>query len=441
MPPKPRKTPVPPKEGTEPAAEWLPTSALRPWADNPRKNDEAVAAVAASIKRFGFGAPILARRANREIIAGHTRWKAAQQLGLDSVPVRLLDLDPVDAHLLALADNRLGEEASWNDEMLAAVLADLKAHEADLAATGFSDGELAKLLSDAAALPESREAPDAEPSRADELRAKWGTEPGQLWTIESHSAPGKTHRLLCGDSTKADDVARVMGAERAACMWADPPYGVAYVGKTRAKLTLANDRLTGERLYEFLCAAFVAADKHALAPGAAIYIAHPAGALSLQFLLAFEHAGWRLHQTLVWVKDRMVLGHSDYHYAHEPVLFGYTPGEGRRGRGGDGWFGDNAQTSVFQVPRPKASEEHPTMKPPELVAAMVRNSAPAGGLVFEPFSGSGSTLAACEGTGRACNAIELDPKYVAVALERMLVMGLSPCKSDRTSPRPPRRAG
>jgi ParB/RepB/Spo0J family partition protein len=440
---KPRKKPGPPAAGAEgAAAEWIPTSALRPWADNPRKNDDAVAAVAASIRRFGFGAPILARRANHEIIAGHTRWKAAQQLGLDRVPVRFLELDPVDAHLLALADNRLTEEASWNDEMLAAVLADLKAHEADLAATGFSDAELAKLLSDAAAIPEASEPAEAEPSRADELRAKWGTEPGQLWTIESRSAPGKTHRLLCGDSTKAEDVARLMATERAECMWTDPPYGVAYVGKTKAKLTLANDRLTGARLFEFLCGAFVAADKHALAPGAALYVAHPAGALSLQFLLAFEHAGWRLHQTLVWVKDRMVLGHSDYHYSHEPVLFGYTPAPGRRGRGGEGWFGDNAQTSVFQVPRPKASEEHPTMKPPELVAAMVRNSTPTGGRIFEPFSGSGSTMAACESIGRVCTGIELDPKYVAVALERMHAMGLRPRSGERASPRPSkRRAG
>ena len=224
-----------------------------------------------------------------------------------------------------------------------------------------------------------------------------------------------------------------MGDERAECMWTDPPYGVAYVGKTKAKLTLANDTLAGNKLFDFLSACFLAADQHALQRGAAIYhVAHPAaGALSLQFLLAFEHTGWRLHQTLVWVKDSMVLGHSDYHYRHEPILFGYTPGKsGRRGRGGDGWYGDNAQTTVFEVPRPKSSDEHPTMKPPELVAAMLRNSAPPAGLVYEPFSGSGSTMAACEATGRVCRAIEIDPKYVAVALERMSASGLQPERLD-----------
>jgi DNA modification methylase len=420
-----------PAQSPEPAAEWVALDALRPWADNPRQNDDAVAAVAESVRRFGFGAPILARRANCEIIAGHTRWKAARQLGLDRVPVRFLDLDPVDAHLLALADNRLGEEASWDDAKLAALLAQLRVADADLAATGFTDAEIAKLLRDADEAAGGGEVADAEPSRADELREKWGTALGQLWTIESRAAPGKRHCLLCGDSTKPESVARLLGDERADCMWTDPPYGVSYVGRTKAKLTLANDTLAGSKLFDFLCACFVAADKHALKEGAAVYVAHPAGALSLQFLLAFEHAGWRLHQTLVWVKDSMVLGHSDYHYAHEPVLYGYTPTKnGRRGRGGEGWYGDNAQTSVFEVARPKASEEHPTMKPVELVAPMLRNSAPPAGLVYEPFSGSGSTMAACEATGRVCAAIELDPKYVAVALERMSASGLQPERQE-----------
>jgi site-specific DNA-methyltransferase (adenine-specific) len=217
-----------------------------------------------------------------------------------------------------------------------------------------------------------------------------------------------------------------MNGERADMAWADPPYGVKYVGRTKAKLTLANDALEGSALFEFLCAAFITADRHALSEGAAIYIAHPGGALALQFMLAFEHAGWRLHQTLVWVKDSMVLGHSDYHWKHEPLLYGYKPGKGRLGRGGAGWHGDNSQTTVFEVARPKVSDEHPTTKPVDLIAPMIRNSSPPGGVVYEPFSGSGSTMAACEATRRVCRAVELDPKYVAVALERMLVMGLSP---------------
>jgi site-specific DNA-methyltransferase (adenine-specific) len=419
-----------PAPSPESAAEWVPLSALRPWKDNPRKNDgEPVRKVAASIRRFGFGAPILARRADGEIIAGHTRWKAAQELGLERVPVRFLDLDPADAHLLAVADNRLGEDASWDDEMLSAVLADLRAQERDLASTGFSDDEIAKLVADTlrGEGPVGVDPAEAELSRADELLKKWAVEAGQLWEIPSLSTAGKAHRILCGDSTRPEHVTRLMGGERASAMWSDPPYGVAYVGKTSAKLTIENDDLSASKLFDFLVAAFAVADEQALERGAAIYVAHPAGPKSTQFLLAFEHVGWKLVQTLVWVKDVMVLGHSDYHYKHEPILYGRAPGApGRRGRGGEGWYGDNAQTSVFEVARPRANVEHPTMKPVELVVAMLRNSAPVGGLVYEPFSGSGTTMAACESIGRVCRAVELDPKYVAVALERMSAVGLTP---------------
>jgi DNA modification methylase len=172
-------------------------------------------------------------------------------------------------------------------------------------------------------------------------------------------------------------------------MWTDPPYGVSYVGKTKNKLTIQNDGAAG--LEQFLLKAFSSANAQALADGAAVYVAHPAGVLQRDFTKAFVSSGWRIHQTLVWVKDSMVMGHSDYHYRHEPILFGYKLGKGRRGRGGAGWYGDNSQTSIFEVPRPKASEEHPTMKPPALVGRMIGNSCPKGGLVFDPFLGSGTT--------------------------------------------------
>ena len=155
-----------------------------------------------------------------------------------------------------------------------------------------------------------------------------------------------------------------------------------------------------------------------LAQGAAIYVAHPAGALSVTFGNAFIQRGWRLHETLIWVKDSMVLGHSDYHLKHESIIFGYKPGEGRYGRGGKGWYGRDDEVSVFEMPRPKSSEDHPTMKPVALVDQMVRNSCPQGGLVYEPFSGSGTTIIACERSGRRCHAMELDPIYCDVAVKR-----------------------
>lgn len=403
----------------ESAAEWVALDALRPWGDNPRKNDgEPVRKVAESIKRFGFGAPIVARKANGEIIAGHTRWKAAQSLGLDRVPVRFVDLDPADAHLLALADNRVAEAAEWE---IPALLEQLSNYGLDaVAAAGWSQEDLAKLAANIDPGPMNEDEPPV--NRGDELRKEWNVESGQLWGLGDH-------RLLCGDSTKRDDVERAMGSDVADMMWTDPPYGVSYVGKTKSALTIHNDG--ADDLGQLLTGAFARAND-VLRDGAAIYVAHPAGALSVVFGTAFLAAGWRIHQGLVWAKDSMVLGHSDYHYKHEPILYGFKPGGGRRGRGGSGWFGDNAQTSILDVPRPSRSEEHPTMKPVALVAIMISNSSAPGQVVYEPFSGSGTTLLCCEQLGRRCRAIEISPNYVAVTLQRFKdATGENPVLKDR----------
>lgn len=413
------------------AAEWVSVGKLKPWVKNPRKNDKAVDRVAASIQRFGFGAPLLARKANGEIIAGHTRLKAALKLGIDKVPVRYLDLSEGDAHLLALADNKLGELAAWDDELLAEVLADAKAEGLDVGDSGFAEHELTKLMgSSAEAEPEGR-ALDSEPER---LRRKWDTALGQMWEIPSLTIGGGAHRLLCGSSTEASDVARLMGDARADMMWTDPPYGVDVIGGSRALTnaerrdaggkTISNDAVPPDVLQTFLSECFALANR-VLKSGAAWYIAYPDQRFR-QFVAAIDAAGWTLRQPLTWVKDSLVMGRSDYHSRHEGIYFGYTDGEGRRGRGGAGWYGGDAETTVFEVDRPKVNDLHPTMKPVELVARMVRNSAPQGGLVYEPFSGSGSTMLACEQTGRLCRAIELDPKYVAVALERMSDAGCAP---------------
>lgn len=234
------------------------------------------------------------------------------------------------------------------------------------------------------------------------------TKPGDLIILGEH-------RLICASCTGQDDVDRLMAGDRAACMWTDPPYGVSYKGKTKDQLEIRNDGREG--LEELLAEAFATATV-ALGPGAAAYVAHPPGALHMVFDQAWLAAGWRLHQTLVWVKDSMVLGHADYHYRHEPILFGYTLGEGRRGRGGDGWYGDHKQTTVLEHPRPKASREHPTSKPVALVEQCLANSTQPGDLVLDLFAGSGSTLIACENLGRHCRAIELDPRYCDVIIER-----------------------
>jgi site-specific DNA-methyltransferase (adenine-specific) len=220
----------------------------------------------------------------------------------------------------------------------------------------------------------------------------------------------------------------MMGGDRADCMWTDPPYGVEIVGgshaepaderRARGKPTIRNDGSAG--LPDLLGGAWAVATA-VLKPGAGIYVTHPANtALAAVFAEAFNQAGWLLRQNLIWVKDSLVLGHTDYHYRHEPILFGYTDGAtGRLGRsGGSGWYGDHAQTSVFEVPKPSRSESHPTMKPVALVAAMLGNSCPKRGIVYDPFGGSGSTLIAAHQLGQKARLVELDPRYADVIVRR-----------------------
>ncbi len=247
-----------------------------------------------------------------------------------------------------------------------------------------------------------------------------GEDPVPPLPAEPQSRPGELyalgeHRVLVGDARSCGDVARLMGAELGTCAWTDPPYGVSYRGKTSRGLRIQGDA-RGD-LRALLSEAFSAMDP-ALRPGAHVYVAHPDGDLAQVFMTCFLQVGWRLHQGLVWDKGSPVLGHSDYHFAHEPIAYGYKPGPGRLGRGGPNWHGGNDQSSVFSVPRPRASREHPTMKPVELVAAHLRNSSGEGEVVLDPFLGSGSTLMACEALGRRCFGMDVDPRYADVAVAR-----------------------
>ncbi len=237
------------------------------------------------------------------------------------------------------------------------------------------------------------------------------TKPGDVWLLGPH-------RVMCGDSKVPTDVERLMDGALAGLLWTDPPYGVEYVGKTRLALTIENDDAFG---LPGLLRGFMAAAAPALEPSSPFYIAAPAGPLYVVFLQAIAESDWRYHQELVWRKDTMVLGHSDYHYAHEPLLYGYLPGPGRPGRGaheGTRWWGDHSQVSVIDCPRPKRSEEHPTMKPVALIERCFQNSSRPGGAVLDPFGGSGSTLIACEQTRRVAYLMEIDPHYVDVIAKR-----------------------
>jgi DNA modification methylase len=381
-----------------------PLSALRPAPWNPRLiRDERFQNLCRSISEdpeFLNLRPVLAM-ADGTIYAGNMRFRAAEHLGFATLPAILQDIPERLAKERALRDNQQWGE--WQEDDLATLLHQLRMEGSDLDLLGFEEREL-QLLLDGLATPVHGD-PEYVPPLPDEPLSRRG----DLWLLGDH-------RLLCGDSTDPHDVGIVMAGERASCVWTDPPYGVNYEGGTTQKLTIKNDSPAGLR--GLLSASFAALDA-VLPPGAAIYVCHPAGQLSLVFGDCFVAQGWRLHQSLIWVKDALVLGRSDYHYRHEPILFGYKPGEsGRRGRGGNGWYGDNSQSSVFEIPRPRVNAEHPTSKPVALIEPMLRNSSRTGDVVADFFLGSGSVLIAAEKLGRRCFGIELDPRYVDVAVRR-----------------------
>jgi DNA modification methylase len=381
--------------------ERVPADSLELYPGNPRIGN--VTAIAESLRENLQYAPLVAQLSTRRVLAGNHTLKAARQLGWPDVDVVFVDVDDQAARKILLASNRTADLGGYDGDALAEMLSCL---DEDYAGTGWAAEDVDALLS-----PPAPEIPpgSGDPDAAPDAPADPVTAPGDVWHLGQH-------RLLVGDATDVAAAEDMLAGDSCDCMWTDPPYGVSYTGKTRDALTIRND--TDATLAELLDGAFAVATA-AMSPGAAVYVAHAPGPLSVTFAQAFTRAGWQLRQNLIWVKDVMVLGHADYHYRHEPILFGYTAGAaGRRGRGGAGWHGDNSQTSVFEVPRPSRSEQHPTMKPVELVARCLLNSSPPGGLVYDPFAGSGSTLIAAHRTGRAARVTELDPRYADVICRR-----------------------
>jgi DNA modification methylase len=374
----------------------LPIAALSPHPRNPRRGD--VEAIKKSLKSNGQFRPIVVNSRTNEVLAGNHTLLAARELGWSRIVATLIDADEDQAKRILLADNRTADLASYDERLLAELLTELE----ELAGTGYDEADLEELLEE---LSEAEPLPDDEPPP---LPREPKTRPDERYRLGRHS-------LVCADARERASYELLLGEQQCDLLWTDPPYGIGYVGKTAERLRIENDGPAV--LDDLLRESFAGADR-VLKPGSPLYIAHPAGPLCASFISAFCEVGWQLRQTLVWLKDSMVLGHGDYHYIHEPLLYGYKPAKGRLGRGGRGWHGDNSQTSVFEVARPKASKEHPTAKPPELVAAALRNSSRRGALVLDPFAGSGSTLVAAEALGRSARLIELDPRYCDVIAER-----------------------
>jgi DNA modification methylase len=380
-----------------------PLDRLRCWPENPRRirpeRLEQLKRALAADPEMLQARPLLALP-DGTVIAGNQRLRAARELGWQTIPVITVSLERERARLWALRDNNTYGE--WDEQALAELLAELGEGGVDLALSGFADRELERLLAGIE--------PAADPDEAPPLPGEPESELGRIYRLGPH-------RLACGDARDRELLERLLAEERPQLLWTDPPYGVDYVGKTKRALAIAND---DERAPALLEAALRAADP-LLAPAARFYLAVPARPQGTAFRLALERLGWRHQQTLVWVKNALVLGRSDYHFQHEEILYGFRPGPGRPGRGphpGSHWYGDDAQSSVFFVDRPARSEAHPTMKPVALVAAQLRNSSRRGDPVLDLFAGSGSTLIACEQLGRRCYAVELDPRYCDVIRRR-----------------------
>ena len=376
-----------------------------PYDKNPRLNDGAVEAVANSIKEFGWRAPIVVDK-DMVIICGHTRLKAAIQLGLEEVPVHIADnLTPEQVQAYRIADNRTGEIAEWDYSLLPVELKELQDSDFDLSLLGFDADELDKLLNgeEENVVAEGETDADAVPEVPEVAVSKRG----EVYQL------GK-HRLMCGDSTKPEDVAKLLDGELADMVFTDPPYGVSYKGVNnpggRAWEVIENDDLRGDTLSEFLLAAFKNIKTH-LREKRAFYIWY-ATSNHLQFEHAIIDAGLKSKQVLMWNKG-MILGHSDYHWAFEPCFYGCKADENCI------WFGDRCQTTVWDIKRDNTREYvHPTQKPTALAVKAMFNSCKPGEIVLDLFGGSGSTLIACEQTNRVNRSMEFDPKYADVIRKR-----------------------
>lgn len=380
--------------------EYLGIDDIIPYANNPRHNDgEAVERVAASIKEYGFKNPLIIDKDN-VIVAGHTRYKAAKRLGIDSVPtIKADDLTPAQIKAFRLADNKVAEYSSWNNEMLAIELEELQELDFDLDLTGFEDLEIESLLNE----------DESEEAKEDDFDVELPKEPkskqGEVYRLGNHY-------LMCGDSTSVEDVEKLTNGVKMDMLITDPPYNVAYEGGTKDKLTIQNDNMESEQFRAFLTNAFYVADT-VMKNGAVFYIWH-ADSEGYNFRGACKDVGWQIRQCLIWKKSSMVIGRQDYQWKHEPCLYGWKSGASHL------WASDRKQTTILEFDKPLRNAEHPTMKPIALFDYQIKNNTKQEDTVLDLFAGSGTTLIACEQNGRISYNMELDPRYVDVCINRYI---------------------
>lgn len=384
----------------------VPITKLVPYVNNARTHSpEQIMKLRSSLREFGFINPVIIDR-DYGVIAGHGRIFAAKEEGITEVPCVFADhLTEAQKKAYIIADNRMAMDAGWDEELLRVEIEALQAEDFNPLLTGFDAAELDELFSDGS----EKDVKDDDFDLSAALEKASFVEPGDVWTVGRH-------RLVCGDATSEDDIAKLMNGKRANLIMTDPPYGVSF--KSASGLTIQNDSMKDEEFYQFLLSAFQRMADH-LEKGGPAYVFH-ADTEGLNFRRAFVDAGFHLAGCCIWVKDSLVLGRSDYQWQHEPVLYGFLQ------NGKHPWFSDRKQTTIWNFAKPKRNANHPTSKPLDLLAYPIGNSTQENAIVVDTFGGSGSTMMACEQMNRTCFMMELDGKYASVILRRAVENSIAP---------------
>ena len=353
-----------------------------------------------SIVKFGFVSPLVINK-DMTVIGGHQRLKVLKDLGITEVECIVVDLDKTNEKALNIALNKI--QGDWDEDKLEALLQELKLEEFDMNLTGFDFDEVDEILNDINGTKEDNFDVDSAYEEIEEPITK----PGDIWILGNH-------RLMCGDSTHKDDIMRLMNNQDADMLLTDPPYNVDYVGKTAEALKIKNDNMDDNQFYEFLKKVFE--NMYIVTKeGASIYVFH-ADTEGINFRKAFKDVGFKLAECLIWKKDCFVMGRQDYQWQHEPVLYGWKEGKAHY------FINDRTQSTILEFDRPKQSTLHPTMKPIDLIAKLIKNSSKENDIILDLFGGSGSTIIAAEQLNRKCYTMELDPKYCDVIVKRWETM-------------------
>ena len=377
----------------------LPLKELKPAAYNPRKKlkkgDKEYEKIKQSLLKFGYVDPIIVNE-DLTVIGGHQRLTVLKDLDYETAKCVIVDLPKEDEKALNIALNKI--TGQWDEALLADLLLDLQESDFSLDLTGFEPPEIDNILSNV----HDKELSEDEFDVEEELKKPTVSRHGDIWQL------GK-HRVICGDSTKAETYKQLLDDRKANLVVTDPPYNVD-VEETAGKIL--NDNMSDGDFYQFLLSMFTQVENH-MEDDASIYVFH-ADTEGLNFRKAFKDAGFYLSGCCIWKKNSLVLGRSPYQWQHEPCLYGWK----KKGR--NQWFSDRKQTTIWEYDRPKSSKDHPTMKPIQLMAYPIQNSSMRGTIVLDPFLGSGSTLIAADQTGRVCYGIELDEKFVDVIVKRYI---------------------